>query len=511
MAGNFGGGSLPNSAGNATSRLVRVATGAQFEALTEAFGGQGSNQESSTSGASRGGWAVAEIDATNDAGHVTALGHALGGTGGDGYDGDVGGDGGGAQVRASATTLAGGHNVTVGGSGVFGAIGGLGRRGGPSSLKGEAGDGGHANSRSVGIALGDSVVSVHDRAIGGEGLSGGQSDSHAEGSNVGAENVNVLSEATGGRARWQGGNAGRANAVGFGRSTTGQVSVSSVATGGDMISISPFGTVGRAVADAQAVSGGDAIASATAHAGLLFGPSAPAVEGNAMARSTAKATGTTGGVQALATGSGGEIGTSAFRTMAVSNAIVGSAASAEARAGSSASGALSSTADAAAFVTGSHSRQGEWGRIGLNLNSTQASPDIVLRAEAGFENDAIANDPLEGVYVSFLATQIPDAVFVDVNFRIENAGENLIDEIFSSADEARVFFEAVIDLGELSAQLSAQFVDLRFILEMPETQEGSGFGIYLAVGTVVVPEPGTGVLMLIGLVLMAPRRQQTQR
>jgi hypothetical protein len=198
-----------------------------------------------------------------------------------------------------------------------------------------------------------------------------------------------------------------------------------------------------------------------------------------------------------------------FHTFALANAVVTSAARVEARAGLPAREALSSNADSTAFITGPHTQVGEWGRIGLNLDSTQDGPDIILRAEAGFLKSGRGQDSLDGVFVSFLDSAIDaEQNFADVIFRIENEGDVVLERLFDGFLDAELFFSSTLDLGDFDDQLDVTKVDLRFILEQTHSATGAQLGTYFAVGTIPVPEPGTGILVAVGLVVLASRRRR---
>jgi hypothetical protein len=169
-------------------------------------------------------------------------------------------------------------------------------------------------------------------------------------------------------------------------------------------------------------------------------------------------------------------------------------------------GVLDSNVDVGAFVDGIHSREEEWGRVGLILNASQSAPDTTLRAEANFNNDEVSLDPLAGVFVSFLDVRIDSAAFSEIHFRIENSRDVLFDQLFSDVDEALVFFNTVLDLGELADGFVTQTINLQFTLEALNPTQGTRFGTAFAVGTAIVPEPGTGLLLITGLILLSSRK-----
>jgi len=257
----------------------------------------------------------------------------------------------------------------------------------------------------------------------------------------------------------------------------------------------------------------EAFASASAFAGTVTDRLFPLPRRIQSAKASAAsiAIGNAGSAHALAESMGGEIGVTFFRTTAMATTTVTSKARAEARAGSSVMDALRSKTDAAAFVSGTHTRAGEWGRVGLNVRSSQAEDGTNIRLEAGFRNRDVVMSPLDGVFVDFLSVEIEKAAFSPMRFRIENEGDVLIDETFGRVEEAIVFFSLVLDLGELAEDFATNAIDLRFVLEVSNATQGSRFGTIFSVGRAVVPEPGSGVLILTGLILLSSRRRPKDR
>ncbi|MEZ4279603.1 MAG: hypothetical protein R3F21_08350 [Myxococcota bacterium] len=231
--------------GHARSVIRRIETGSFIEQLTaSARGGTGGSARSGLSG--RAGDAHAEIEARSSTASLTLVATATSG-------GTTLPTNGGAQVRAgdATTDVSGtvdGHGLgltigdfAIGGTG-FGARGAAGASwldsGSPVSAIDEAGRGGNATSRSVGLALGDSRVIVRDRAIGGEGGrsnaptavragEGGDASSIATARGEGASRVEASAEAIGGL----GGSSGNARAVGG----TARAEASGISTqGGDV-------------------------------------------------------------------------------------------------------------------------------------------------------------------------------------------------------------------------------------------------------------------------------------
>lgn len=492
----FARGGTGSSGGRATSRFDESITAAEVLAISRAEGGRAEGAASLLNGqAGRGGDSESVLRISNDQGAVEAFAFALGGSGFDAGPRDtaLNGDGGNAMVDAFGRTIGDGQTLVVGDSSGMSRSGAIGGRAGfnfsPTDLGG--GSGGHATSRSEGVAEGDSFVQVYDRAFGARGRNsnvsagdGGNARSMAIGRNAGFEGVVVVSEAGGGFGGSgpsfgpgppQRGANGSADASAIGFSTLGEL---------DVRAISVVGTQGVTT-------------------GILSA-------GDAVAHSVATGTGSQGFVQAMSTGNAGEVTVSAFETNAIALVSVGSVATAETRAGRSAADVFHSAADAAAFVNGSHSRDGEWARIGFQMASTQEGPDIILASTARLDSNEMSPDSLDGVFVSFLDTRIDEEQFSTLRFRVGNAGETLIERVFDRADDALVFFSTVLDLGDFDDLLTITEIDLEFALSMENGTLGASFGTYFSVGTVAVPEPGTGTLLALGLVLMARRRSWTR-
>ncbi|MEZ4354991.1 MAG: hypothetical protein R3F16_15220 [Myxococcota bacterium] len=220
---------LPGDAPNATNRLVRGVSAGTVDGFLESMGGTGySDGFRSQSPATEGGAATVEAALHNDAGDLVLNAVSRGGDGGAGYAGALGGNGGLATLQVQGSTESDGRTVTIGGGPAFGAYGGQATAGTTSTNRGTPGDGGAAESHSIGLAQGNSVVDVHDRATGGAGKTGGNASSHAEGRNSGSDAVRVLAEATGGA----GDVGGVGTATAYGASVTGDVAVESLMTSG---------------------------------------------------------------------------------------------------------------------------------------------------------------------------------------------------------------------------------------------------------------------------------------
>lgn len=211
VAGGNGGGSdylygspAGGDGGSATSTLAAENPGGgALVAVAEARSGRGGGSATRRD-AGNAGVAIVDLAATSQSSDVTALALARGGAGGFGAAADGNArDGGNADARVIATTAGDGREIVVGSadpsaSGAFAGSGGWART---------PGNGGHALSESLGEALGDSRVTVIDRAVAGAGGRsdfagghGGNATSSARGSNAGDSPVHATALATGGDA-----------------------------------------------------------------------------------------------------------------------------------------------------------------------------------------------------------------------------------------------------------------------------------------------------------------------
>jgi hypothetical protein len=93
--------------------------------------------------------------------------------------------------------------------------------------------------------------------------------------------------------------------------------------------------------------------------------------------------------------------------------------------------------------------------------------------------------------------------FEELHFEIRNGERVLVDEDFDEADDAVDFFQ-----GTLALALGPGIVplDLHVVLELESERRGSGFSTLFALGTIAIPEPSTGSLLFVGLVLVSARR-----
>jgi hypothetical protein len=540
--------------GDATSELNRTKSLEEFEIDLRAYAGD-SEGRSELLVPLAGGDALSRANARNDGGSLALTYDTEGGQGADAYaSGTTAGAGGTATTDISATTSGNGNDLRVASSGSNSTKGGQGGGGGNfQSIGTTGGEGGLSRSNIVGMAEGDSEVVVESVAYGGwggrgaldtdggRGGRGGRAEAMAVGQNSGTNIVLVEATAIGGEGgdtavasgRTMGGDGGDAESSSASTSLGGGNAISIAVGRGGANSLSSGGNGGSAesTATSSSIGGGDASSTSSARGGTAFSGGGIGIQGTATAFATAYAgpelgaplspdsnaaravsrasgVGTGGSVDAAAMSTGGEIGVSAFRTRAIARTSVSSASLAEAQAGRVVvADVMTNSSDASAFITGPSTVEDEWGRIGLSINSSQVDPGTSIYLEAGFENDETYIAPLAGVFVSFLEFEIGAEEFDEINFRIENEGDVLVDEVFSNYDQASIFFSTVIDLGELGSAFLTQTLDLRFIFGTESATEGARFATVLLVEQVPVPEPGTGMLMIVGLILMSSRRR----
>ncbi|MBK7952238.1 MAG: PEP-CTERM sorting domain-containing protein [Deltaproteobacteria bacterium] len=454
--------------GSATNLLTRSLRTAELAVELSASGGTGSDGATGSGGATRGGDARAEAVTTNEIGSASLFVDANGGDGGSGLGGRVGGDGGAASLLASLRTLGEGDDIAIGGDdGLhrWGAVGGDARGFGASGPEG--GHGGRATSRSLGTALGDSRVTVFDRAFGGRGFDGGAADSTAIATNAGGSPTVAAAFAEGGVS-------------------------SSGGVGGD------------AIARASSQSGsGTSTADATADTNAPFrafrAGDAP------MAHALADAAGGLASATTRASGRTGALGTIGSFVDASARASGGRALSAEALVGADPALAFASTRNAASVSTGAHDFAGELGRFGLDLDASEAGPDIVLHAEVGLSIGS--STPLDGVFASIYALRVDSADFANLAFRIFAGDALVLAQDFSDSASARHFFASPIDLEALVSRLpNGDASRLVFSLEGSGGPADAGFGMLFSVGTTIVPEPGTALLLGLGLALLGAKR-----
>jgi hypothetical protein len=427
-----------------------------------------------------------------------------------------------------------------------------------------AGDGGSADASATTAVSG--FAAAYAEATGGEGGSAAQSgvfsSANASGGTGGSALVSAGAESADGdgahasvTARGGAGGIGpgspgvpgdggsadaSANAVSQG---TGLASAFATAIGGvggrfaflpEPLS-SPNGSGGDAIAMANASSEGEAIARAGAAGGYSRVLSEDlGVDGDALAR--AIASGSNGSATAMASTGGLDMSI----TMRAS-AFLNSTVTAEAQA--NASGGLPTTpADRVDAFAGMGSRPGS----AAVEEAVEDSPQVA----AAFTGDAIDivlglgrvdftnldnGDPsernaqieilvgvsaLQQVVIGFMNPEFLLSGLDSLRFLAMHDGRLLADEQFDEVEEALDYFDdRVLNLGsgfepECSipgrpGESASCFVSpLVLDIAWRGSEQGSGFGVDLIVGLAPIPEPGTALLLVVGLAVLAARARR---
>jgi hypothetical protein len=469
----LGGGSAAGAGGGARSALSRSDDVAALQLVSEALGG-GSN------GSAAGGGADAEVAAENTAGTAAALGLAAGGSGLRGAD---------AEVVASATTHRDGDAVQVGQADAtavgWGAHGGTGGWYAQTSL-----GGGAASSRSTGTALGDAEVRVYDRAIGG--ASRHEQSPPDFGGGVPGAGGDAVSDAT---------------AIGAGLS---RVDAWSRAHGGAGESYRPLASAGGAAdATSHATGLGEVHALADATAGLGFAAhngsaTALAVAEGASGDATARAASSVSGVTELSVSSGAAIdgGARAFARVDAgapslrAAGLVGGASDVESSAAlGSLQGGVQTVAEARFSLA-----------PGAGAGS-QLFADLVLAFDDS--DELLAQD----VELIFLDPQGEGSGLESLRLTAFIGDLLVLDETALGIEAAIALLEGrVIDAGD-ALDAPNDFDDttappaLRVALAFESSDPGWSFDVQLRVVSQVVPEPGTALLLALGLAFLRRRRR----
>ena len=351
--------------------------------------------------------------------------------------------------------------------------------------------GGSASSRSIGTAAGDSLVTVFDLAIGGSsqvapfavpyGGPGGAASSAATATGGGVSTVRASSEARGGLGGLlaSGGDADSAARA----SGAGRVEATARAVGGSIafgqIIPTPFSSGGSAIAHASA-DGASGFARAEAVSGFGTQPRVRAQsEAQVGSRRDVAAAATDGAALASAPSEPGLEG-SAFITTAPLASDVDAA-----RAGNA---ALSQVfADGSANMLALAHWQADASGDPLALSTD-------LELVMGGNTDASRYLELGAFGVTVLGDH-----FESLSFSLEKNGAVVTSQDFATAQEVAAFFTDVIfDLGAGWARGDTLLAHFDLALG-PDTR----FAMGLAYATAAVPEPGTGLLLVFGLVQFA--------
>jgi hypothetical protein len=515
-------------AGDGGTGFSRLSRSGSFESLrleASATGGWGGRVSGPGSGtrAGNGGLGHAVADAENDAGAVEVDGFAKGGMGPE--TGERSGNGGDALVELRGVTHADGQSVSVGRdqnelsrwgkpyeSGAFGADGGQPinanyASAGPDTI---AGGGGHAQNQSFGQAMGDSEVKVFADALGGSGGSpwgqptaqgGNGGDALAQATAIGAGTSHVSSRARaaggqGGDNLLSGGEGGNATATAMAQGL-GEVEATAIATAtaGYAARLNPAaGGVAQATAEGRGASG-----QVRADAGV--GTQAGAILRARVTRDVA-------GPTTVETKAAQGLALSAFASAIpfATSEVAGSALLSAAPVAEDVDWALSNHTGLAEFVD-VHSNVdiaaiGEW--HGRGIGGTE-----LVHQETDFEITLLAPNDDGSLVLAIMALEVTDQGFESLDFRIEIKGEVVGEEqTFSDLAQAEEYFATLIDLGPAffnpwNWQEEVPTVQVFFDATFRDTQS-IGFGL----AAVVIPEPSTGLLLALGLVVIATRRAQ---
>lgn len=521
-AGTAAAGGARARGGSAVNRLERAFAAGNLVLGALATAGAGS--EARSSGGSyeaggRGGDATILYRVKNASGRIEVRPSAIAGVGGLGSDGSSRGDGGEARVHVEATSRADGASVTIGRSG-SGAVGG-GSQSGSETDGSPGGRGGRAVGTSIGRAFGrEANVFVRQRSAGGGGAVGGAAHAVARGLATGGGRVEVEADARGGRSSV--GRRGAATAEAFGESIGGSVRAEAEAS--EFVPIGTFQDAAsgdlRAVAEATGHSV-EAEARAIGRTGRIGGASYSTrviARGIAQPSTPSIGQGPDPTPSSLAgpeveTFHGPEVGI-------VGLPEAGLRLSGEAR--KSTRGVRSifeSKTAAAAAVSTAHDRQDEIARVGFALAAPDGTGpidlDIVLRTEVSLGLPTQTTG-VDGLFISFLEIDLDpkagDSGFESVAFRVEDGGAALVDVRLTTAEAIRSFFSTPIALNDAMRPPDDDLFPprprpggLRFVLEGTGAR-GGRLGVAFALGTAVVPEPGTALLVGLGLVVLACRR-----
>jgi len=457
----------------------------------------GSAQEPGVAGADgsggSGGSALAVVDADHSGALVHATGTAFGGTGG-----FAGGD---ARVEVFASTSGDSHDVAIGPTpGLPKPFQGYAIGGGAADPLSEVpGVGGNATHHAVGIAEGNSAVSVEARALGGgDGLSrpgapttrllggvGGDALATATAAGGGTATVRAVAEAVGGPAGGGSVSPGRGGAALAQASASGlgEVRAEAVAEGG-LDHIEALRRGGFGAASARAIAQGAA--------GSVVAEARASVRGSGRHRARSEADVTSHRETAAALVFGGALSMAPSDPALHGNAfLVVSPLTADVAAARADNGAL----DALFAGAGNPSALalGRWEGEG----DTDGPLSLTSELEIGFDEDQGG----QKLFLAAFETSVLGDGFGSLDFSLVKNGELLETHSFDDASAMLAFFDdALFGLG--AGWLRSDQLVARFALEVTgDTSVAMGFAFVQA-----VPEPGTGVLLIFGLVVLARRR-----
>jgi hypothetical protein len=382
----------------------------------------------------------------------------------------VGGGGGDAIAEAHAISHGDGHAVRINPSAPTekGAIGGEAAFSSP-----RGGPGGHATSVSRGEARGNSEVLVNDSAIGGSGsfeFDGGDASSTAIASGAGTSQVSAFARAFGGSADARAGmpsngtSSALATATGLGVVEARALATSWVNTG-----------LQNNTRDARALATGTGpVSHVETHAASATGANAHV---NAISRIASDAfipNFTAYGFSESA------VQGMAFGLASPSDSLVDQRLGT----GSSVEAQLGAGSDALVL-----------GVLGVSFATPAFDADVDMR---------LATPSPEGLLLGLANPQALGAGFQSLVFTIEIGGVLFLEQSFASAAQALAFFG-----DELIPIAMGDALDLEIGMRTTGTASADRFKFDFVLMT--VPEPGSGALVLVGLVWVARARRAKAR
>ncbi|MCB9722641.1 MAG: hypothetical protein H6748_01185 [Spirochaetaceae bacterium] len=509
--------------GDANAHATSDSNGPTAYSLVRASGGTGGTASGTGARTGDGGDATAS-GAGHSADYTRVNLTATGGAGGSGSQGADSGDGGDAFIGADAATA----SVSDPTGSILIEQGATGGRGGNSSPVGEGpGAGGHGGDGRVdfgGSSFDAGMLSVRLDSSGGYGGNGSTAGRGGQATTLGSVastgEVSLHATAYGGPSgsaadgsRTSGGN-GRVEASAHsisGDATTTAIARGGVGSaGGDASARGIATTEGSQAASAGATatagaSGGVAHASAEARHGVALDPATltPGALDLVVVEAVATGTGGAGAVDALASSVIETQGGHWLRATSRAAAPIqgGGPIIAAARIGSaSIPPGPFATGNAVAEIQTAQTPETGLARIAFDLSAPSDALDIALEAEASLSGIPI--EALGAIHLDFGSLILTESGFEALDFAIEQAGATLLDRTFSDGTMASMFFSSPLDLGGLDPSAPA---DLRFVFSVRGAGSETRAAVWLEVSYSVIPEPGTGVLLLVGLTMLARR------
>ncbi len=315
---------------------------------------------------------------------------------------------------------------------------------------------------------------------------------------------------------------GSADAYGSGANEDGSAVVSALARGGDSSSIwsSAPDDMGHARAEAHAsspVQAATASARATAGRHEHLGPLSRIVNTGGVATAASSATGPSG--SAFSTGiSGGDpfthITATAKSTLPVLLGAPGSVATTHARIrvdgqGDAIAAEFEEQAGAYAYVSNGRRIGNEGvGVLGGRDDVGVAHGDLTLSSSIAFDTAGNYHmAALRDQVLRFHGLQSSGEDFASVTFVATTSGIRLVDQTFGSLAEAIAFFSRRYVIGDwLDAAGVASARAIAFQLDVVTDHRGQGFQVGFTLSS--VPEPGTALLVVVGLVWLGVRARR---